>query len=714
MRIRRTRRSDPNQLSLVDDLLIDGKVRPDTTNREADSEANVLPPGSTRIRNRIVMGLVVVWVVAMIARLGYLQVYMHDEYSARMAQLAFRTVTVDGPRGTIYDARGRELAISIPAISVWADPTNIDDGPATLKALDKVLRLEAGRKQDLLEALESNRNLALESSTVRTSTAPDQRADSRKKKTPKQFVWLKRQVEPEYRAAIEKLGLSGIHLLEEPKRYYPYGDLARHLLGNVGVDHDGLAGLELVYDEVVKGVSLERTLLRSPNSGYVLDERTIKELAENGEGADLHLTLDASLQYLAERELDAMVEKTRARSGSVVVLDARDSAILAMASSSAGMPATTGRIKNHAIESQYPPGSTFKMITAAAALEEVVFQPDDLIDCEMGGLRVGRLFIRDHRPFGVLTFREVLEKSSNVGVMKATLKMGSEPLLQKIQAFGIGDKTGVDLQGESGGQLQLSQWRGKQGRTKALYASFGQGIGTTPIQMANAFAALANGGERHRPYIVRVVDRDGVQVDLTKRALDGGSPTAGQVVGQPITRQTAATLLRMLEGVVAHGTGTRAQVPGYLVAGKTGTSEKEDQARTNKDRKIASFAGIVPARDPRLVALIVLDEPRGLTHGGTVAAPVFASLMREGLLYLGIPPTREQVDPADPAAGQQIAWLTLPEQQGMPGQPGLVPTQDATADADSDSASLLSLLTLPERFSRSLSRDGKGSGARGQ
>jgi cell division protein FtsI (penicillin-binding protein 3) len=348
-------------------------------------------------------------------------------------------------------------------------------------------------------------------------------------------------------------------------------------------------------------------------------------------GQDLHLTLDASLQYMAEKELRRAVETSRAQSGVVIILDPRDSAVLTLASYPTFDPNTFSRYppaawKNHAIADVFEPGSSFKMVTAAAAFESLKVSPEDPFFCENGHIVLGKTRINDHKSFGLLTFREVIAKSSNVGVIKAALIIGDEPLHSMITGFGFGRRSGIDLPGESPGIVHpVSQWS----RIAKAYISFGQGISVTPLQLANAFAALANGGVVHQPYLVRAIGRDGEAAPIERP----------EAKGRAVTPQTAMTLERVLESVITEGTGRRAAVPGYRVAGKTGTAQKViPGVGYSPTGRMANFVGMVPARRPRLVCLVLIDEPRGLTHGGDVAAPVFGAVMKQALLYLGVPP----------------------------------------------------------------------------
>jgi cell division protein FtsI (penicillin-binding protein 3) len=549
--------------------------------------------------------LVVAWSGGIGARLWDLQVRRHPDFARKAASQQQRVVEVAAPRGAIYDARGRELAVSVEVESVYAAPGEVAiDRHATAGALAPILRQNAA---ELAQRLDSDR----------------------------EFVWVARKLDPATSSRVRELALPGIYFLTESRRYYPMRELAAHALGYVGMDGEGLGGLEARYEDVVRGQSVSRVLLRDALRGSVaLPEHPFDEPVP---GRDLHLTLDASLQYIAEKELRVAVETSRAQSGVVIVLDPSDSAILTMASYPTFDPNAFSRYapgtwKNRAIADVFEPGSTFKMVTAAAAFESLKVSPEDPFFCENGRIVLGKTRINDHKSFGHLTFREVIAKSSNVGVIKAALIVGDERLHSMITAFGFGRRSGVDLPGESPGIVHpVERWS----RIAKAYISFGQGISVTPLQLANSFAALANGGVVHRPYLVRAIGHDGVREEVERQP----------AFGRAITPQTAVTLERVLETVVTAGTGRRADVPGYRVAGKTGTAQKViPGVGYSPNGRMASFVGFVPARRPRLVCLVLLDEPRGLTHGGDVAAPVFQAVMKQALLYLGVPPDPELLE----------------------------------------------------------------------
>ncbi len=537
------------------------------------------------------------WSVVLGGRLWQLQVVDHERYDGRARDQQLEEIQLESPRGTIYDARGRELAVSVTVDSAFAVPGAIGDPGGFAARLSGVPGVDVERIA---------------------------RAAARRSK----FAWVSRKLDPPVARALRERGVPGVHFLEESKRYYPMRRLAGPVLGFVGVDNYGLGGLEARWEETLSGDRIDRTLLKDARMGTLQAPGLSFRDAEPG--GDLHLTIDAVIQHLAERELSRAVERHRARAGTVVVLDPRSGAVLAMASEPGFDPnrfedAPEGRWRNRAVMDAYEPGSTFKMVTAAAALESNRVDPSDPIDCEMGSIEVDGVTIRDHKPFGLLTFREVIARSSNVGAIKLGRRVGARELEGTIRAFGFGRPTGVDLPGESAGVL-----RPLEGRDWA-YASFGQGLAVTPLQLASAFAAVANGGHFYRPYVVARVVRDGVLEDLHPQ------PT---LLGRPIGAATARSLERLLEAVVEEGTGKRAAIDGYRVAGKTGTAEKIVNGAYSSELHVASFVGFAPAREPALVALVAIDEPRGLFHGGEVAAPVFAAIVGPALLYLGVPAER--------------------------------------------------------------------------
>jgi cell division protein FtsI (penicillin-binding protein 3) len=426
------------------------------------------------------------------------------------------------------------------------------------------------------------------------------------------------------------------------------------MLGFVGTDHKGLAGLEAHYDRVVAGRPGRRTVLRDAHRRTLRSPRLAFVEAEPG--ADLHLTLDAVVQHTLERELAKAVKETHARGGVAVLLDPRSGAVLGLAAVPTYDPnrfreATAARWRVPAATDAYEPGSTFKLVTTAAVLSHGLLTPDDVLDCEMGGIRLAGVLIRDHHPFGRLSVRQILAKSSNVGTIKLSLLLGNQRLYDALRAFGFGERTGVDLPGESPGIVRpLRSW---SALSKA-YVSFGQEVSVTPLQLTRAMAAVANGGRLRRPHVVaRVVGAAGEEQV-------GGSHDQGQALPPGVAGQVA----ELLAGVVAGGTGRQASVPGYAVAGKTGTAQKVVGGRYSHRHFVASFVGFAPVHEPRLVGLVALDEPWPLYHGGQVAAPVFGAVARQVLLYWGVPPDPPAPLAPPPAAGPQLGPLRLAVEAG--------------------------------------------------
>jgi cell division protein FtsI (penicillin-binding protein 3) len=595
-------------------------------------------------RRLVVFGLFVgLWMTGIAFRLYSLQVTEHAHYAERASRQQVREVPVDPPRGAIYDARGRELALSVEVESAFAVPRDVEDSRRAARQLAPILDRPASELAPLLEG------------------------DG-------EFAWLGRKLEPEQAAAIRALELPGIHFLKESKRYYPMGSLAGPVLGFVGVDNAGLAGLEFQYNTEVAGQRGMRTVVRDARRGTLV--MPTQPDAGAVPGRDLHLTLDASLQFLAERELARAVQEHGARGGSAVFLDPHSGAVLAMATAPGFDPNHFGRYpaeryRNVPVSDYYEPGSTFKIVTAAAALGANLIDPNDVLDCEMGGITLNGQRIRDHKPFGRLTFREVLTHSSNVGIIKTALRLRRDDLHGAMAAFGFGHKTGIDLPGENPGVLRpVAEW----GALTPAYASFGQGVGVTPLQLVNALAAVANGGTLYRPYLVASVGASSAEAaPLLRRA--------PEVLAQPLAPSTARELGRILEGVAAEGgTAPDAAILGYRVAGKTGTAQVAGATGGyDATRRIPSFVGFVPSRDPVLVGLVVIDSPTsGLTGGGTVAAPVFARIAERALQYLGIPPERGDPDrwPGERrmAASTALGGPEAPRRFVVPGGPVGVPT----------------------------------------
>ena len=573
---------------------------------------NALGPRARSVRRRYFGRLVIlvafagVWMGAIGWRLLDLQIRDADTYRERAARQQRSEVVLNPKRGTIYDARGRTMAVSVETRTLYAETAKVDD-PASLAATIAPL---VGRSEERIEAL-------LQKSG---------------------HVPLARKLDRDVADGIDLTAFPGLYFLAESKREYPMGSLMAHVLGFVGTDRS-LAGLELRYDDEVAGEAVSRHVLRDGQQRLVV---VAGSLGEPKAGADLHLTIDATIQHLAERVLRETIESWKAKAGNVVILAPEDSAVLAMASYPAFDPNQFGDFgpderRNRVIQDSYEPGSTFKTITAAGAFERQVVHADQIMDCGNGFIRVGKARIRDHKPFPELTFRTAIAKSSNVCAIKAGQLVGGETLQQLIATFGFGAATGIDIGGEHPGIVPLRVWDIET----TAYASFGHGLAVTPLQLANAYAAIANGGTWNQPYLVRALEHEGETVDAR--------PTGRS--RRVISKSTAYQVVRLLEEVVVSGTGRKAAIAGYRVAGKTGTAEKSDSGGYSETGRVAGFVGIAPARAPRLVCLVMIDEPTVATGGGEVAAPAFQRIVSEALFYLGATPSRQ------PMGWSQPVWL---------------------------------------------------------
>ncbi len=573
---------------------------------------NALGPRARGVRRRYFGRLVIlvafagVWMGAIGWRLLDLQIRDADTYRERAARQQRSEVVLNPKRGTIYDARRRTMAVSVETRTLYAETAKVDD-PASLAATIAPL---VGRSEERIEAL-------LQKSG---------------------HVPLARKLDRDVADGIDLTAFPGLYFLAESKREYPMGSLMAHVLGFVGTDRS-LAGLELRYDDEVAGEAVSRHVLRDGQQRLVV---VAGSLGEPKAGADLHLTIDATIQHLAERVLRETIESWKAKAGNVVILAPEDSAVLAMASWPAFDPNQFGDFgpderRNRVIQDSYEPGSTFKTITAAGAFERQVVHADQIMDCGNGFIRVGKARIRDHKPFPELTFRTAIAKSSNVCAIKAGQLVGGETLQQLIAAFGFGAATGIDIGGEHPGIVPLRVWDIET----TAYASFGHGLAVTPLQLANAYAAIANGGTWNQPYLVRALEHEGETVDAR--------PTGRS--RRVISKSTAYQVVRLLEEVVVSGTGRNAAIAGYRVAGKTGTAEKSDSGGYSETGRVAGFVGIAPARAPRLVCLVMIDEPTVATGGGEVAAPAFQRIVSEALFYLGATPSRQ------PMGWSQPVWL---------------------------------------------------------
>ncbi|HEY4485745.1 MAG TPA: penicillin-binding transpeptidase domain-containing protein, partial [Nitrospiria bacterium] len=460
----------------------------------------------------------------------------------------------------------------------------------------------------------------------------------RKLESEKGFVWIDRKVNPSVAERIRGLGIDGVDLLNESQRFYPKRFLLGHLLGFAGLDNRGLEGLELTYDKVLRGekgwLVLERDAL-----GRAVFPKGQSYFAPS-RGKDIILTIDEGIQHIVETELDAVMGRTRAIGASVIVMDPRTGEILALAVRPDFNPNRISgqdpdQWRNRTVTDAYEPGSTIKIVTAAAALNEGVAKTDEVIYCEEGRMKVAGGIVRDHEKEGYLTFPQVIQRSSNIGTIKIAMRVGERSLYQYLRAFGFGEKSGIDIGGESAGTLRdPSGWS----RRSLASISIGQEIAATPVQVVTAAAAVANGGWLVRPHLVSEIrNADG---SVVKRFMP-------EVRRQAVSKETARQMMEILEGTVSKGgTGEQAAIAGYRVAGKTGTAQKIDPVtrRYSMQDSVSSFVGIVPADDPRIVVLVVIDQPEGFSWGSMVAAPVFREIAPPILRHLGVAPhTQERI-----------------------------------------------------------------------
>jgi cell division protein FtsI (penicillin-binding protein 3) len=554
------------------------------------------------IRRRI-LGIFLVLLLCLVglgAKLFSIQIRQGQRLTERATRQYARLLPVLSRRGTIYDRTGRELAVSLRVSSVFAQPAAVQDPAAAARRLAPILNQPA---RELHARLTSD----------------------------KPFVWLQRQCEPKQAAAVADLGLKGIGLIPESRRYYPRRELAAHVVGIVGLDDRGLEGVEHLYDDLLGGKP-EYIVAQQDALGRLIYRQEAPE--PKAPIFDVYLTIDEVLQYVTERELARAVERSRAKGGTALVMDPYTGEILALANSPTFDPnayrsAGSAARRNRAATDYFEPGSVFKPIVAAAALEERVIRPGDLFHGEYGAIVVSGTTIRDHEKHGWLTVEQVLAQSSNVGAIKIAQKLGKSLFYHYISGFGFGTLTGVDLPGETPGLIR----RPKSWSALSLSVlSLGQEISVTPLQLGAAFSVLANGGQLVRPHVVRGLRTGDGRIE---RAVE---PAA---IRRVISPETARTVLDMLKGVVEEGTGKEAALPEHSVAGKTGTAQKVEPTtgRYSHRKVVASFVGAVPAEAPRLVILVAIDEPETLRWGGSIAAPTFREIATEAMKYLKIGPS---------------------------------------------------------------------------
>ncbi|HEX8176002.1 MAG TPA: penicillin-binding protein [Pyrinomonadaceae bacterium] len=560
-------------------------------------------PDASRRRALVIISLLVFWMLIITTRLIYLQTFQHETL-ARRARLQQQDAVETSPmRGLVLDRQGRELARSVDTESFFAVPSEIKDEDKAAASLAPIV----GVDRDTL-----------------TTRLREGREKNRK------FIWIARKLDTQQAQRIAALKLEGIRSLKEPKRVYPNGQLASHVLGFVGLDEVGLGGVEQVYNERIQG---EAGKLFVETDAHRRSYQSLE--VEPRPGQSVVLTIDQMVQYRTEQALLAAVENSKAKSGTAIVLDPRTGEILALANAPSFDPndarsASAECRTNQALQNIYEPGSTFKVVAFSGAIEEGLVKPDDHIDCQMGSINVAGRIVHDHHAFGSLTITEALAKSSNVAAIKLGLRLGDERMYDYIRRYGFGARTNVELPGETNGLVRpVARWQ----PTSMGSIAMGQEIGVTPLQMAAAFGAIANDGVRVSPHLVREI-----------RAQDGASLYRAQPETHRVVSAATAKILRgMLESVTVSGTAKKAQVEGYSAAGKTGTAQKIDpKTRTYSSTKyVGSFVGFAPVENPAVVIIVVIDEPAGAYHGGDVAAPVFREIAQQILPDLNVAPDME-------------------------------------------------------------------------
>lgn len=570
---------------------------------------------------------------AWIGRLFWVQLVWGGELRQQAAEFRTRSLVLHPDRGNIYDRNRNELVASVPAFSVYARPKAIKDPAGFARKMAPVLEM---KPEAITQKIAGDRS----------------------------FVWLKHKVSPQAAEVLKSLALDGIGLVESSKRAYPQGNLAAHVLGFVGDDNQGITGLERSYDRELRG-SPGYLAMESDATGQPVPNKAVCVYPSTS-GNNLVLTIDQTIQYYVERELDRILAESQPAWATIIVMDPRTGEILALGSRPTFAPEHWEQAKQEVWEKNpatlynYEPGSTFKMFIAAAALEEKVVRAQDrFYDSGHITVRGHRIFCWEHKGHGDETFLEAVENSCNPVFVQVGLKLGKERIYKYLRNFGFGQPTGVDLPGEEAGILRPVE---SASDLDIALMSIGQAISVTPMQLLNAVCAIANGGNLMKPYLVKEVT--GKQGEVIRQ-------TAPQVIRRVISPPTASELTGMLEKVVLEGTGKKAHVEGYRIAGKTGTAQIPGPNGYVEGKYVASFAGFAPVADPRIAILVVVAEPKGKEyHGGEVAAPAFQNLIGEILGYLGIPEEEgfrqnQQVNNSQPLLPAR-SLVTVPDVTGFP------------------------------------------------
>jgi cell division protein FtsI (penicillin-binding protein 3) len=554
-----------------------------------------------RFRLYALSGLLCLWLLTICLRLIYLQIFCYGDFERRAQHQQQRSFDLSPKRGVIYDRDWRELAMSIQVDSAFVVPSEAPDLPNTISLITRIT------KDDPRVVL----------------------ADCRAHKT---FCWVARKADAEVIERIRALNLQGIHFQKEPKRFYPKRELAAQILGYVGTDDQGLSGLERQFNPQLQGKPGKLMISVDARKRWFA---SVEKEPESGNS--LVLTIDQNIQYIAERELERGMQETHSIAGTAIVENPHTGEILALTNRPTFNPNIRKEIRNEALKDRavsdvYEPGSTFKMVTISAGLEEKITRPDEIFDCQMGSIVINGMRIRDSRAHGMLSVADIIAESSDVGAIKVALRLGDERLYKYIRAFGFGQRTGIELPSETPGLTKpVSRWS----KVSIGAISMGQEIGISALQLVSLISTIANDGVRVPARIVAgTMSPQNAPQDTPQRI--AFQPAEGTRV---ISSLTAAEMRQMLQGVVLHGTGRKALLEGYSSAGKTGTAQKVDPATGgySKTKYVASFAGFAPINDPQIAVVVILDSAVGLHQGGQVSAPVFQRITQQVLEYLHVP-----------------------------------------------------------------------------
>jgi len=558
-------------------------------------------------RSVIICTIVFFCFSAIFARLIHLMVVDHESMVQRSERQYRRVKTLKPQRGVIWDREMREVAVNIETDSLYAVPSRVSNAKELSSHLAPLIRMPAGKLNKKILA-----------------------------KKDKDFMWLARKMDSETSLRVDKLKtrlkLKELGFLTETKRYYPKGKIASHVIGFTNIDNEGIDGLELKYDDYIKGKA-QKVLLSRDARGYSLS----KGIVDDVKGNSLRLTIDEGIQYIVEREIEKAIKEWKAEAVVAIMMDPKSGEILAMANRPTYDPNFAGRVKavkrrNRAITDIYEPGSTFKIVLASAAIEEGIVGFNEKFDVSKGYIKVPGGVIRDAHRHKTLSFKEIVQKSSNVGTVMLGLKLGEDRFYRYIKKFGFGDKTGIDLSGEVRGLLRgTDTWSGRS----LASISIGQEVGVTPLQVLRAYSAIANGGLLMRPYVVS---------EIISPSLESIKRFSPKVERRVISEKSAGIMKDILKTVVEEGgTALKASIQGNSVAGKTGTAQMVDPKtrRYSKKDYVSSFVGFVPADKPEIALIVVVYKPRGARYGGVVAAPVFRNIIEDTLIYLKIPIERE-------------------------------------------------------------------------